>query len=230
MGYRTHFEVSGRQERSLLGLVSMGGTNGAASAGGTPVGGVVIGQVTNVKDPDGLGRVKLRFPWLAEGYESDWARMTQFGAGKGNGSLFLPEVNDEVLVAFEFGEFRRPYVVGCLYNGVDKPSGVARAVDAGSGAVQRHYFRSRKNHELVFSDADGDDGVELRTADGKTSVRLSHGDGKVTVTAQGDVEVSATGSVRVESRASVEIKAGAGVTIDGGGGVVQLKGSLIKLN
>src|SRR5215471_6223823 len=73
-GYRTLFEVSGRQERSLLGIMSLGGTNGAASAGGPPIFGVVIGLVTNVKDDKKLGRVKLKFPWLSDDYESDWAR------------------------------------------------------------------------------------------------------------------------------------------------------------
>jgi phage protein D len=118
-GYRTRFEVSGRQDRSLLGLV----VNGAVpvSAAGPPIYGVVVAQVTNNDDPEKLGRVKLKFPWLSDGYESDWARMTQVGAGPDSGLSFLPEVNDEVLVAFEFGDVRRPVVIGALHNGRDRP-------------------------------------------------------------------------------------------------------------
>ena len=92
-----------------------------AVAGGTAGGpadhGMVVGDVTTNDDPDKLGRVKLMFPWLSDDYESDWARLVQLGAGPDSGAVFLPEVNDEVLVAFEFGDVRRPYVLGGLFNG-----------------------------------------------------------------------------------------------------------------
>ena len=70
-----------------------------------------------------LARVKLKFPWLSDDYESEWARVAQLGAGHHRGAVWLPEVNDEVLVAFEHGDTRRPFVVGELYNGVDSPLG-----------------------------------------------------------------------------------------------------------
>ena len=73
--------------------------------------------MTNNNDPEHVGRVKLGFPWLAPYYESDWARVVQVGMGKEWGNLFLPEVGDEVLVGFEFGDARRPYVIGGLING-----------------------------------------------------------------------------------------------------------------
>ncbi|HEY6057335.1 MAG TPA: VgrG-related protein, partial [Candidatus Limnocylindrales bacterium] len=120
LGYRTRFIVSGRQERSLLGLTGGNGSN-ATPGGGKPIDGVVVAIVTNIDDDKKLGRVKLKFPWLSDSYESDWARMVQLSAGPDSGAVFLPEVNDEVLVAFEFGDIRRPYVVGGLYNGKDKP-------------------------------------------------------------------------------------------------------------
>ena len=112
-GYSTWFEVSGRQDRTLLGLASLG----TASVRPTTINGNVIGVVTNNNDPDTMGRVKLGFPWLAPFYESDWARVVQVGMGKEWGNLFLPEVGDEVLVGFEFGDSRRPYVIGGLING-----------------------------------------------------------------------------------------------------------------
>jgi uncharacterized protein involved in type VI secretion and phage assembly len=86
--------------------------------------GVVIGIVTNNKDPDGLGRVKLRFPWLSGSTESDWARVATPMAGNGRGLYFLPEVDDEVLVLFERGDVRFPFVIGALWNGKDQaPAG-----------------------------------------------------------------------------------------------------------
>jgi len=115
-GYRTHFSISGRQDRSLLGLASLGWSNGSNSAGGHPINGVVVGLVTDNNDPNNLARVKLKFPWLDDNYESDWARLTQLGAGPNSGVLFIPEVNDVVLVVFEFGDTRRPDVIGYHYN------------------------------------------------------------------------------------------------------------------
>ena len=136
-GYRTHFAISGRQDRSLLGLASVGSSNGSASAGGHPINGVVVGLVTDNNDPNNGARVKLKFPWLDDNYESDWARITQLGAGPNSGALFVPEVNDEVLVAFEFGDIRRPYVVGSLYNGQDAPNLGERALRQRQGQAAR---------------------------------------------------------------------------------------------
>ena len=112
-GYSTYFEVSGRHDRTLLGLASLG----SASVRPSTINGNVVGVVTNNNDPKKWGRVKLGFPWLAPFYETDWARVVQVGMGKEWGNLFLPEVGDEVLVGFEFGDTRRPYVIGGLLNG-----------------------------------------------------------------------------------------------------------------
>ena len=76
--------------------------------------GVVIGIVTNNNDPDRLGRVKVRFPWLSGSTESHWARVATPMAGNGRGLYFLPEVDDEVLVLFERGDVRFPFVIGAL--------------------------------------------------------------------------------------------------------------------
>ena len=91
--------------------------------------------MTNIKgDPDSLGRVKVTFPWLDDSLESDWARIVYPGAGRSAVSCSPPEVDDEVLVCFEHGDFRRPYVLGGLFNGVDKPKD-ADIVDETSGKV-----------------------------------------------------------------------------------------------
>src|ERR1700750_1699162 len=82
--------------------------------------GVVIGIVTNNQDPDGMHRVKVRFPWLNLDDESHWARVATPMAGDKRGAYFLPEPDDEVLVAFEHGSLEHPYVIGSLWNGKDK--------------------------------------------------------------------------------------------------------------
>ncbi|HEV8320835.1 MAG TPA: phage baseplate assembly protein V, partial [Myxococcota bacterium] len=86
---------------------------------------VVIGVCTNNKDPEGLGRIKVKFPWLEASEESHWARVCQFMTGGGRGMWIIPEVDDEVLVAFEHGDVHFPYVLGSLWNGVDRPPSVS---------------------------------------------------------------------------------------------------------
>jgi uncharacterized protein involved in type VI secretion and phage assembly len=123
--------------------------------------GVVIGIVTNNQDPDKLGRVKVKFPWLSDQDESDWARVAAPMAGKGRGAFFLPEVDDEVLVAFEHGDARVPYVIGALWNGKDAPPR-----DNGDGKNDQRVIHSRAGHELVFDDNDQKGQVMVKTKGG----------------------------------------------------------------
>ena len=79
--------------------------------------GIVLGIVTNNQDELKQGRVKIKFPWLGEGDETYWARIATFMAGNEMGAFFLPEVGDEVIVAFDHGDINYPYVLGALWNG-----------------------------------------------------------------------------------------------------------------
>jgi phage protein D len=226
-GYTTSFVVSGRQERSLYGLAS----GGAPAAAPAPTG-VVSALVTNAADPEGNGRVKLRFPWLADAYESDWARTVQLGAGKNRGAMLVPEVNDEVLVAFEQGDLNRPYVIGGLYNGVDKPrKGPIETVDKGNGAVNRRALVSRTGHRLeLLEKAGGIDGIQIVTGDDALRVELDkqgsrvivHSDGTVVVEAKKGVTVdSGTGDIQLSGK-SIALTAKQGVTVDAGAGNLAL--------
>ncbi|MET9915783.1 VgrG-related protein [Streptomyces sp. NPDC006435] len=135
-GYETWLTVSGQQERSLFGLTGGGpgsGGSGTGSGGGSRCAGLVSGTVTDTHDPDGSGRVKVRFPWLSDEYASDWARTAQSG-GTSGGEAFIPEVGDEVLVGFEHGHLDRPYVLAGLYNGKDRPSQGSGGGGSGSGS------------------------------------------------------------------------------------------------
>ncbi|MFG2625336.1 VgrG-related protein [Streptomyces sp. NPDC048473] len=134
-GYETWLTVSGQQERSLFGLTGGGpgsGGTGAGSGGGSRCVGLVSGTVTDTHDPEGSGRVKVRFPWLSDEYASDWARTAQSG-GTSGGEAFIPEVGDEVLVGFEHGHLDRPYVLAGLYNGKDRPSQGSSGGSGGTG-------------------------------------------------------------------------------------------------
>jgi uncharacterized protein involved in type VI secretion and phage assembly len=235
VGYRTRFTVSGRQDRSLLGLATLGASNGAASAGGPPVHGVVSALVTDNKDPDEVGRVKLKFPWLSDDYESDWTRLTQMGAGPQSGAVFMPEVGDEVLVAFEFGDVRRPYVIGGLYNGQDKPRLGADLFD--HGKVKRRGFVSRRGHRIVLLDDAGKSGIALITSDGKLKVALKETDSTIHISSQGKVIIESQQSMSLKSQQDITIEAQTNLTLKGNAGlkaesgaVTEIKGSMVKIN
>jgi phage protein D/phage baseplate assembly protein gpV len=230
-GYTTSFSVSGRQDRTLLGLASSG--RGKAAAG------IVIGQVSDAADPEKAGRVKLTFPWLSADYVSDWARTVQPGAGKDRGWQVLPEVGDEVLVAFEQGDVRRPTVIGGLFNGVDTmPRGPVDLVDGGTGRINRRSMVSRLGHRVDLVDASGKEGVRVTTTDEKLKLIMDHSGTTITLHADGKVVIEGTQGVTIDSASAnmelkgnqIAIKATGGVTVDGGSGAVDVKaGSQLSL-
>ncbi|MBU0960029.1 MAG: phage tail protein, partial [Proteobacteria bacterium] len=118
--------------------------------------GVVIGVVTNNEDPEGMGRVKVKFPWLSDEDESNWARVASPMAGKERGMYFLPEVDDEVLVAFEHGDMRFPYIIGSLWNGTEPPPA---SNDDGQNNVRM--IKSRSGHVISLTDEDGKEKIEI---------------------------------------------------------------------
>jgi phage protein D/phage baseplate assembly protein gpV len=209
-GYTTSFTVSGRAERSLYGL-----TGGGATPGRPPVGGLAPALVIDVRDPRGLGRVKVSFPWLSDRYASGWARTVQLGAGADRGAMILPEVGDEVLVGFEQGDLASPYVLGGLYNGRDLPADSSwDTVDRTSGEVGGRRIVSRTGHRIeLVETATADDGVRLATGDGRHHIELDQRGTRITV--HGD------GSVRVEGAQ--------GVTVDAGAGALELTGATVSI-
>ena len=131
----------------------------------------------------------------------------------------MPEVNDEVLVAFEFGDVRRPYVVGSLYNGKDKPS-LGDGLFSG-GKVKRSGFVSRKGHRLVFFDDDGKSGIALISADNKVRVALKQNGPEIHIYCEGKVTIESKGDMKLTSQAGVSIEAS---------NQLELKGSSVKVS
>lgn len=230
-GYTTSFAVTGRRDRTLLGLAG-GGTHRSPSS-------ITIGQVSDVSDPQQAGRVRLTFPWLSDDYVSDWARTVQPGAGKDRGAEVLPEVGDEVLVAFEQDDVNRPVVIGGLFNGVDTmPKGPVDLIDAGTGEVNRRSLVSRKGHRLDLADASGNEGIRAATTGDKLTLVLDHSGATITLHADGKVEIKGTQGITIDSSNAdlalkgnkISLTANAGVSVDGGGGAVDVKaGSALSL-
>jgi uncharacterized protein involved in type VI secretion and phage assembly len=197
---------------------------------GGHVKGVVVAIVSENKDSSGLGRVKVNFPWFDASGESYWARVATPMGGKNRGIYFLPEVGDEVLVAFERGDLRFPYVVGSLWNGADKSPA---SNDDGNNDVR--LVHTRKGHKLTFND--GTNGlVQIELNDGK---KIAIDDNGITIDdANGNTITlqSTGGSISLQAATSLSIKApqisieATGAATVKAGGTLTLQGAVVSIN
>jgi len=213
-GFETQFTIAGREDRSLLGLTR---TPPAAELGWAHR--IVVGRVTNVEDPDELGRVRVAYPALDDQHEGWWARVVAPGAGVNRGFLTLPLVGDEVLVAFEHGSDQHPYVLGSVYNGQAKPGELV--TKDGS-----YYWASSK--AMTFTAVDkvaltGSDTLTL-TSVGKATLTTKPGDDEK---GAGDIDISAKGSVAISSEKDTTISPKGDLTMSAdGSGTLSAKASL----
>jgi len=219
-GYQTHFSVSGQEPTSLLKTL-------APTSSPAPTQSLVIGIVTDNQDPEKTGRVKVKYPWLSPDHASDWARVVSVGGGAKRGIQFIPEINDEVLVGFEQGDVRHPYILGGLWNGIDSPP-LEQGKAVSGGKVQQRVIQSRAGHMILLDDSDGAGGITLQDKNGNTIV-LDSGANKLKITIKGDASIECDGNLSLKAQGHVDIQ-GMGVKVDGGGGMVDVKGTLINLN
>lgn len=164
--------------------------------------GVYPAIVTDVQDPDGQGRVRIRLPWAPDpdddAYEA-WARQATMMAGADRGTWFVPEVDDEVLTVFAAGDPSHPYVIGSLWNGQDAPP---ESMGTGNDVRAIH---SRNGIVVTLDDTNGQERLRLETPGGQ-AVTLSDGPGAVTV------EDANGNSITLDS-AGITIQSGAKVTV-----------------
>jgi uncharacterized protein involved in type VI secretion and phage assembly len=173
--------------------------------------GVEVGIVTNVKDPEKLGRIKLQLPRLPGGPETNWARVAQPAAGAGRGFYWLPEVGDEVLIAFELGQANCPYVLGALWNGKDKPMDGAYADDNTTRMIQ-----TKSGHKIVLSDKSGEEKIVIADKSGNRTITFDVKAKKFLVEAkEGDIELHAEKKIVLECE-DLEIKTSKTTKLDVG--------------
>lgn len=222
------------------------------------VNGIMVATVTNNQDPDNMGRVKVKFTIHETPLETDWVPIASLMTGSDRGTLFIPDVGDEVLVAFQLGHLSRPYVIGSLWNQKNKPP-------APDDKNNLRKIRTKSGHELLFDDKDNagqvsiktskgiqvsledkDDKITIQTKDKQQSVTLTGGSSgsvtiksgtnKITITSQGDIQLESTKAMtikstqlKLEATASMDIKANANLNIQSSG-MLTLKGSMVKIN
>lgn len=168
--------------------------------------GVYPALVVDIADPDGEGRVKIKLPWSPDPDGADyevWARIATLMAGGGRGSWFIPEVDDEVLVCFEAGEPKRPYVIGGLWNGQDQPP---VSMDSG-GSNDVKQIHSRNGVKVTLDDASGQEKLILETPGGQM-VTLKDGPGAVEIVdSNGNSVKLETSGITVTASAQVKVNA-----------------------
>ncbi|HEY9850967.1 MAG TPA: VgrG-related protein [Leptolyngbyaceae cyanobacterium] len=180
---------------------------------------LLVGIVTDNEDPKGMGRVKVKFPTLTEEHASNWARVVTIGAGNQRGFDCLPEINDEVLVAFEHGDIHRPYIIGIVWNGKDAPPNTVED-NVQDGKVRLRTFKTRTGHKIQFVEEDKGSskagayietskGHQLRINDSEKMVEIeTTGGHKIRLDDRdGSISLSSTGKIDQNAIASINSKA-----------------------
>jgi phage protein D/phage baseplate assembly protein gpV len=223
--YTTAFSISGRTGHGITDLLRGGEKRSQWSSN------LVIGVVTNNNDPDGMGRVRVKYPALGDDMEGWWARVATINAGNERGVFMLPAVDDEVIVAFEHGDPRRPFILGSLYNGKAKPP-----ADLHDTQGRKSLFGVKSDHKVHL---EGKQAMTLRTGE-KLNVEVNRdgqgGTGDYLLDAKGNITDKATQNVKVEAGQSIELKANSSVKITGSASVtiettgsLKLKGSTVDI-
>jgi hypothetical protein len=244
----TTFTTGGTEESSIVDLLG-GGNNSTEGFGRT---GLTIGLVTNNKDPEMLGRVRVKFPALSDQEESWWARVVTPGGGPQSGLMFMPQIDDEVLVGFEHGDLRRPYVLGGLWGPKAKPptasdqflaqnkviewglrtaAGATLAFRGGEQPKDKHFKVALPDGTMHYL---GSDKVEIIAQ--RKSIELKSGQASILITDSGDIQLKGTnitieamsslklGGTTLEAKGKTSLKAEGGATLElKGGGMSKLE-------
>jgi len=193
--------------------------------------GVAAGLVTKNDDPNKLGKIKITFPWLPDDNETDWIRMTTFMAGSEMGGIFLPEVGDEVLVAFEHGDLNRPYVIGALWNGKAKPPEAdyiknnIRKIRSRSGheiifnddkesRTEKIEIHTNANHKIILNDSAGEEKIEIIDKTGSNKITIDSVQNSINIECAMNLKIKAN-VIEIEGTTSLTLKSNANLTIQG---------------
>jgi phage protein D/phage baseplate assembly protein gpV len=229
-GYRTQFEVSQQFTSSILKSLRKKIAESPSPNKQEKMTGVFVGKVVNNLDPMQLGRIQVSFPHLSDLNISPWARIATLMAGANEGSYFLPDIGDEVLVSFEKGDINNPVIVGGLWNGLARPP------EFNTGLNARKMIQTKTGMKLMFDETPGQESLSLETLTGST-VTLSDTQGitikdalnnSIQVSQQGITINSPTTIKLTVGGNSIEINASS-ITIQSAGNVT-IQGTQINLN
>jgi phage protein D/phage baseplate assembly protein gpV len=222
-GYQTSFEINGMPYPADF--TSLAG-------GRRRMPGVVIGTVKENKNV-GIGQVKVTFPGMSKDEIGHLARIATLMAGKEWGAFFLPQVNDEVLIAFENGDISRPYIIGALWNGKNKPP-EANA----DGNNNLRFIKSRSGHLIRLDDTQDKEKIEVIDKSGKNHIIIDTASNTITIKSKQDIHIEApqgtiklsAQKIEMSSQGETKVKAKEGLTLDGLPGNTTVKGTVVNIN
>jgi phage baseplate assembly protein V len=179
---------------------------------------VVPAMVT--RNDDTLGRVKVRYPWMDDQDESDWIAVSGPGAGNDRGLFCIPAANDQVLVAFSFGQLDKAYVIGSLWSTADQPPS--------AGDPAKRTWKSRSGHVIVLDDTGGSEQISIVDKSGASKITIDTASKTITIESAGDLTIKAAGNLALQSGKDVKVN-GKNVTL-AATGKLAAKGSSMTLN
>ena len=171
--------------------------------------GVTVGKVINPLDPMMLGRVQVQLPFIDSLDLSPWARIALPMAGMLHGTYFIPNLNDEVLVAFEHGDVNAPYIIGSLWNAMAPPP-------LQSPVPQIRAIRTLAGNQIVFTEVPPS--VTIQTAPTPPSVLPS----PPTPTGPYQTIMMSTAGIQIMSPTPIQIMSPAGIQIVAGTNIINL--------
>jgi uncharacterized protein involved in type VI secretion and phage assembly len=228
---------------SDLFMEQSGGSSGAGA--GQMINGVLTATVTNTKDPEKLGRIKVQFLGQGTDNETDWIRVAAFSAGSQKGAFFLPEVGEEVLVAFIQGSIDRPVAIGVLWENTDKPP-----EENADGKNNVKMLKTRAGHQITFDDdtqtkkakieikssaghiitlddASGQEKIEIKDKSGSNKITIDTTKKDITMESGMTLNIKAQ-NITIEAQTALNLK---GVTLKAeASGIAEIKGSMVKIN
>ncbi len=208
-GLETKFEVRGTRRGLIAEQMNAGRSQDRWF-------GIYTALVTNNNDPQGMGRVKVRYPWLDEDGESDWVRVATMGASADSGFMLMPSVGDQVLIAFEQGDFARPILTGSLGT-------LAGEGSAENGRTTLSQWRSPNGSAIAMHDSLAEQRLELTTQSGH-SVKLDESAGQLVVTSAGGqtitlddrrntITIASQGNLTITSKGNIDLNSAMDITM-----------------
>lgn len=233
--YITFFRIEGAQRKLMADLLN------TSNNSSEQISGLVVAVVTNLDDPDGIGRVKVKYPLLKTApdnteLESFWAPVVSIGGGKDTGIFWLPEVNDTVLLGFENGNVNRPFVLGGVWN-----SKAATPIAKGdlleqSSKVKTRVLQTRTGHKIVFTDSDSSSKLEIMDKGAVTKITFDTQNKALGIESQGKGTFKTAQAMEMKSDATINIQSTGSLTIKGSSisveasGTLTLKGATVNIN
>lgn len=160
-------------------------------------------------DPDALGRVRVRLYWQKSPEMTPWIRLMSSHGGATGGFFVVPEVDDEVMVGFEYNYPSRPFVMGSLYHGKAKPGGGWQDKDNNIKAI-----KTKSGNEIILNDTPGEEGIQIINGGGKNSMNFSAANGgNISMSSSNTTDMSSTNDMTVGGK-NITINASDDVTIN----------------